>query len=121
MKVRWTADSLRLRITPTELESLRGGTSVHEQAKFPGGWMVSLGRADATVLRSGRAGQIELALGPHDFAALDQPDSEGVYPLVDGTRCVVEKDFPCVHPRPSEALETSETFPAPPGFADRKA
>ncbi|MFM7320496.1 MAG: DUF7009 family protein [Armatimonadota bacterium] len=121
MKVRWTADSIRLRITPTELEALRGGNAVAERAAFPCGWTMVLGRAAATDLVSSTPGALHLMLGHDDFAALDQPDSEGVYPVAGGTRCLVEKDFPCVHPRPSAALETSETFPAPPGFADRKA
>jgi hypothetical protein len=36
-------------------------------------------------------------------------------------RYYIEKDFPCLHPRPAEASEsTTETFEAPSDFAQRK-
>jgi hypothetical protein len=44
------------------------------------------------------------------------------YPETPPIRYFVEKDFPCVHPRPVDAMgEPSETFAPPPGFGVRKA
>ena len=43
-------------------------------------------------------------------------------PFQGGFRYFIEKDFPCAHPRPAEAMEApSECFAVPVGFAGRKA
>src|SRR5918994_1823200 len=54
MKVRWTGDSLRLRITPGELAALERGEPVSEGLAFPGGggWAV---RLDPAAERAGVA------------------------------------------------------------------
>jgi len=121
MKVRWTSESLRLRITPSELAALLAGDMVRQSAPFPGGWVATLAPGPATRCHSTAPGRSDIELAPEDLASLADPTSEGVYPTVGGLRLIVEKDFPCVHPRASAALEHSETFPAPEGFAERKA
>jgi len=113
--------SLRLRITPAECEQLLAGVRVSEQARFPGGWCVTVRSGPGFSLGSDQAGTVELVVDAESIATLARPEIEGIYPEINGVRVVVEKDFPCVHPRPSEAAETTETFPAPPGFAERKA
>jgi len=128
MKVRWTEDSLRLRITPSELalleKSLPVGTAL---ALAPdGGWRVELAAAEiaATVLTQD-GNTLRLTLAPGDLARLLQPDAEGVYftaDRADGIRYYVEKDFPCLHPRGVETLEpVTETFAPPPDFEERKS
>jgi len=44
MKVRWKSDSLRLRITPTELKDLHGGKQISERLNLTGGtvWEVAI-------------------------------------------------------------------------------
>ena len=37
MKVRWTQNSVRLRITPTELHAIVNGETVREELRLPGG------------------------------------------------------------------------------------
>ena len=63
-----------------------------------------------------------LALSAADRARLAAPDAEGVYfQSPGGLRYVIEKDFPCVHPRGAEAREpVTETFQPPPDFERRK-
>jgi hypothetical protein len=122
MKIRWTHQSLRLRITPPELEALRRGESVRETSGFPGNWSVTLEcRAVSGLFPGETPGSVAVALSPVQLVELARPDAEGVYLSADAYRYYIEKDFPCLHPRASEASElATETFPAPRDFAQRK-
>jgi hypothetical protein len=122
MKIRWTHQSLRLRITPPELEALRRGESVQETSGFPGGWSVTLECRAAPGLFPGETpGSVAVALSPVQLMELARPDAEGVYLGADAYRYYIEKDFPCLHPRAIEATEpATETFLAPPNFAQKK-
>ena len=123
MKVRWNRSSLRLRITPSEMETVIAGASVAESLALPGGsgWRVTLNAGTETVLGATADG-VTVSLSAADRDILASPAAEGVYlqsPY--GLRYYVEKDFPCAHPRAAEALEpTAQTFEAPPGFEQRK-
>ncbi len=121
MKVRWMEESLRLRITPGELEALQSGETSTEAAAFPGGWRVTLKHGTESTLSTTSPGIVALTLAPEAIAELSQPETEGVYLHKDIYRFLVEKDFPCVHPRPAEASEPqTETFAPPTGFSERK-
>jgi len=126
MKIRWRRGSLRLRIAPSELEAIGRGEPVREELAFPGGaaWAAAIvpGAASTAIDLVGH--EARLSLSRADAARLAAPDVEGVYfeaaaasgPL----RFFVEKDFPCLHPRPSGAVEApEETFDAPSDFASR--
>lgn len=119
MKARWRSESLRLRITPAELAALLAGEGVEEEASFPGGWRVRIEPGPVAGLSSPTPGTVVVALGPADRAALSDPATEGVYFRDGAFAYFVEKDFPCIHPRPKEAQESTETFAPPEGFADR--
>lgn len=121
MKVRWMQSSLRLRITPTELDALQSGEAMVERAAFPGGWSITLQQGDESTLLSNAPGIVTLTLDAPSLAELSQPEAEGVYLTREDIKFFVEKDFPCVHPRPSAAEESSETFAPPAGFEERKA
>jgi hypothetical protein len=117
MKVRWTNTSLRLRITPAELELLRGRQPVIA-AMSVGPWEVLLeaGPEESQLLT--RGAQVRVRLSSTDLAALLEPTAEGVYMVQGDFKYYVEKDFPCEHPRPNElalapALEVAQTFPRP--------
>jgi hypothetical protein len=129
MKVRWTGESVRFRITPTELATLERGEPIHAALELPGGGWSATVQPDPngeTRLVGVRVGTVALHLSPADVARLADPAEEGVYfhgPRADnpdGLRYYIEKDFPCAHPRPIEAEEHSETFTPPPGFEERK-
>lgn len=122
MKIRWTRGSVRFRITPTELESLQRGEAVEECLSLPGGpaWRATIAPAPSPASRlSGDSGALSLSLAAADLARLGDPSAEGVYFAEGDLRYFIEKDFPCVHPRPVEVQETTETFAPPAGFADR--
>ena len=125
MKVRWTRESLRLRITPSELAALRRGEAISEGLVFPGaggGWTV---RLDPTAAETGVAwveGVVRVGVVPADIRRLAEPGAEGIYPHTPELRLLVEKDFPCAHPHATEAMEpTTERFAPSPAFLERKA
>ena len=124
MKVRWNRSSIRLRLTPSELATLLQGETITETLEFPGGasWSVQLAADDTTGLTS-NGNSARLHLSPDDRQRLAAPEAEGIYfQTEDGLRYLVEKDFPCAHPRPAEASEpVTETFTPPEGFEERKA
>ncbi len=123
MKVRWSRDSLRLRITPSELAIITRGDEVGQELRVPGGacWRVAVASGAQTGLLS-QDQAVQVVLSQADRERLAQPEAEGVYfQTPDGLRYYVEKDFPCAHPRVAEALEpATETFDAPQGFEERK-
>jgi len=123
MKVRWTGDSLRLRITPGELAALERGEPVSEGLAFPGGGGCAA-RLDPAAKRAGVAwaeGVARVGLTDEDVRRLAAPEAEGVYPHTPELRLLVEKDFPCAHPHAPEAREpATERFPPTPAFLDRK-
>ena len=123
MKVRWNSSSVRLRITPTELESMVKGGTVREELALPGGgrWVVQVRPAEGQTALTSEGDVLTLALSRPDAERLAAPDAEGVYFHEAGLRYLIEKDFPCVHPRASHAEESpTETFAPPEGFEARK-
>ncbi len=126
MKVRWTQSSVRLRITPTELDSIETGIPVGEELRLPGGgcWTAQILRSGGKTSLTSDGLALTLALSEADAARLSAPDAEGVYFQQDGEmplRYLIEKDFPCVLPRASHAEEPpTETFAPPSDFEERK-
>ena|SRR3569833_2962718 len=123
MKVRWTNGSIRFRITPTELRDLQLGRAVSTVlAILNHSWTATLAPgADRTAIELS-GGDLVLSMTVAEVGRLAEPEREGVYyayaspPL----KYFVEKDFPCIHPKPEEAKDISvETFAAPAGFAER--
>jgi hypothetical protein len=126
MKVRWTQESLRLRITPPELDALMRGEPVRIALTVPGGlsWRVALlPTPEMTRLTCGDD-ELRFYLAFADCERLALPSTEGVYFKTEtdpSLRYFVEKDFPCAHPRLVDALEAQpETFASTPEFEARK-
>jgi hypothetical protein len=126
MKIRWTKQSVRFRITPSELAALERGKSVSETLQLPSGiaWCAVITPAADETSLDFKSGTLNLSLSKADLQQLCIAENEGVYfqeqdePAL---RYFIEKDFPCVHPRAADALEpTTETFIAPAGFEERK-
>ena len=122
MKIRWTSGSIRLRITPTEMEALQHGDMVQETLILPdGAWSVHIvpNRPETTLVMEN--GALSLLLSRAEGVRLAEPEVEGVYFQAGDIRYYLEKDFPCTHPRPSEALELpGETFIPSKAFLARK-
>ena len=127
MKIRWTKNSVRLRITPRELESLRKHERVSEEISWGNGyWEASISVGQNTDLWFEKM-MLQITISPADVENLAAPQNEGIYfsthagPEGEAIRYFIEKDFPCAHPRAGEAEEIpTETFEPPPGFEERK-
>jgi hypothetical protein len=125
MKIRWKQDSLRLRITPTELKDLLGGEQICERLDLSDGpvWEVAIfptSEEETSIRNFGPV--VHLLLSREDQMKLAYSEVQGVYFTTNRSgsgliRYFIEKDFPCIHPRAADALEgSSETFAPPPGF-----
>lgn len=122
MKVRWTGESLRLRITPAELAALLDGRDVREGLALPGGrWDVRLAPGGSALAARSDGPVVHVEVPKADLARLVDDDCEGVYRHDAGLRLMVEKDFPCAHPHAPEALEPeTERFAPTRAFLGRK-
>jgi hypothetical protein len=127
MKVRWTDESLRLRITPTELAALVVGEPLRATLAIPGGaeWSVVVRpNARSAALRASD-GVMEVCLTTDDVWRLTDGDAEGIYFTTGrgegAVRYFVEKDFPCAHPHAAEAREPeTERFAPTEAYLRRK-
>jgi Family of unknown function (DUF7009) len=81
MKVRWTKVSLRLRITPGELEALEAGEPVVERLQFGEGqgWETAIIPSDATTDLACVGDTVQITLSLADCCRLSNPEVEGIY------------------------------------------
>lgn len=115
MKLRISGDSLRLRLTRTEVESLRNEgiveCAIRFSAKSSLRYLVA-SSPDASGVRVNYDGDSIRVLMPQALAAAwadgDEVTIEGTDS--DGVRILVEKDFQCLH-RPGE--RDPEAYPNP--------
>jgi hypothetical protein len=121
MKVRWKQGSLRLRITPTELKDLLNGSEISERFDLPGRmiWKVAVTPNAKETSLENTGSVVHFLLSGEDQDKLALPETQGVYFTThqsddDFVSYFIEKDFPCLHPRPTGTLEgLSETFTPP--------
>ncbi|MBV9470020.1 MAG: hypothetical protein JOZ57_12340 [Abitibacteriaceae bacterium] len=124
--MRWTHNSLRLRISPSELAQLQQGEIVTETLMLSpdGSWSAIIQPDSALTNLILAAGTLRFLLAPSDLERLSVPETEGVYFTTASeppVRYFIEKDFPCIHPRADGAQEpATETFAPPADFAQRK-
>src|SRR5579871_4043936 len=127
MKIRWTQGNVRFRITPSELAALEQGEALQEVLGVgeTASWSAEIVPQSAATGIYMLPGRVRVTLSAVDGLRLAAPDVEGVYFQQQGEpglRYYIEKDFPCAHPRATEANEPpTETFEAPAGFEARKS
>ena len=128
MKVRWTENSIRLRITPSELEALENNQIVREAVKLAGGsWTARILPGCAHTDFGLVDGDLLVYLSTADLNGLSAPQEEGVYFTSEaagnqGISVCIEKDFPCAHPRQSAVPEpASECFSPTENYLKRQS
>ena len=112
MKIRWNKNSVRLRITPSELAALQRDKNISETLEFGNGyWGATVAVGDKTHFWLEKM-MLQISLSEADLQRLVAPDTEGVYFVTGGPpeapepiKYFIEKDFPCAHPRAGEAQE----------------
>jgi hypothetical protein len=118
VKLRIVDDSLRLRLTRSEVASIECGSAVEARTHFPGGtaltYVLEVAHVDriSATLDATRICVLlprEVAL---PWAAGNDVSLHGEQPLEHGVfRILVEKDFTCVEPRAGE--DQSDLYPNP--------
>jgi hypothetical protein len=121
MKIRIKGNTLRLRLTQTEVENVNAGQVVEENVPFGKGqptfsYAVSPESETDKILVSYLDNTIRSVLPQkqaHQWAITDQVSLEENIEWEDGTtlQILVEKDFQCLHKRPAE--DEGDNFPNP--------
>lgn len=118
MKLRIRGDSLRLRLTQTEVTKLVEAGRIEESTAFAGGGRFSYAVVfgGSTVSAKLGSGGVEVVIPPdvaRAWAASDAVGIEAAEPAGDGRtlRIAIEKDFACLKPREDE--DDSDAFPHP--------
>ena len=117
MKIRIRENTLRIRITQSELEKLGKGMSVKSSIHFPNGTLFSYGlqvgeMTNTTILFENNV--IHISLGKLDIETILEDTSVGIQSIhstkAGALDLLIEKDFTCLHPRD---IEDADTFPNP--------
>ncbi|MEM7077933.1 MAG: hypothetical protein AAF513_04800 [Pseudomonadota bacterium] len=120
MKLRTRGDTLRLRLTRTEVAALEGGATIAECTRFPDGnslrYALVPGSRRHAELAAGEGGLEILIHVPHAeaqaWAGSDEVGFSGREPFTVGPlQVLIEKDFTCITPREGE--EETDTYPNP--------
>lgn len=117
MKIRIRENTLRIRITQTELKELSVGEALFSTTHFPGGSQMSYGilpsqeETTQVVMADQR---ISIHLGVLDHQTMMDESTVGVQSIHQTSdrplELLIEKDFSCLHPRSGE---DADTFPNP--------
>ena len=114
MKLRIQGDSLRLRLTQSEVASLHSGGRVDCAVRFPAGRALGYSvrsSPDATAISVSYLGDSICVLLPHGAVAAWAESNEVTIEGADaGVRILVEKDFQCLH---QSTDATPGAFPNP--------
>jgi hypothetical protein len=117
MKLRLRGDSIRLRLTQSEVRSIGDGTPVEETTSFAAGqaftYALTHGHKVGATFTGGRLEVSVPAEIARRWATSDEIGIEGEQDAGDGRvlRIMVEKDFACLKPREGE--DQGDAFPHP--------
>jgi hypothetical protein len=119
MKLRIQGNSVRVRVTQTEVRQLAAHHPIEQATEFPGSSKLITRlecQPPTNALAATFADGVLIARLPSElvrvWAETDQVGIEACQPLPGGKslHILIEKDFDCLHPRPQENVDT---FPNP--------
>ena len=121
MKLRIRGNTLRLRLSRNEVDSVAQGKEVVESTSFPGGgklqYLLKQTPSDTTVVKTNEGDDSCINVLVDENRAKQWAKSEevglfGAKPLVLGSlELLIEKDFACLNPR--DTGDDSDSFPNP--------
>ena len=121
MKLRIRGNTLRLRLSRNEVDSVAQGKEVEESTSFPEGgklqYVLKQTPSDTTVVKINEGDDSCINVLVDENKAKQWAKSEevglfGTEPLVLGSlELLIEKDFACLNPR--DGVEDSDSFPNP--------
>lgn len=125
MKLRLRQDSVRLRLTRSEVQRLAGGQSVEESVAFAPGdvstlrYLVRSAAAISRGVATFHDGCVAVELPASQVTSWATGTDEGIYfDTAWGLKVAVEKDFKCLDPRTEE--DESDAFDHPGGASHCK-
>jgi hypothetical protein len=114
VKIRIKGNSIRFRLTQTEMGQLAAGLALRDAVEFsPSARLVWLlePASVAAIESSFDDATVSVRLPQSDVAAWSSSDNEGMYGTCGTLQIAVEKDFACQHRTGSP--EESDAFPRP--------
>ena len=121
MKLRIRGNTLRLRLSRNEVDSVAQGKEVEESTSFPEGgklqYVLKQTPSDTTVVKinEGDDSCINILVDENKAKQWAKSEEVGLFgsePLVLGSlELLIEKDFACLNPR--DGVEDSDSFPNP--------
>ncbi|MGZ3651319.1 MAG: DUF7009 family protein [Bdellovibrionota bacterium] len=117
MKLRIRGDSIRLRLTRTEVAAVAQGQIVQEFTSFPGGirfaYCLEPQPLAAGIEASFRDGRIAVTVPLAQAIAWAEGESVALQNSAEELSILIEKDFACLKPRAFEKEDESDMFPNP--------
>ena len=121
MKLRIRGNTLRLRLSRSEVDLVGQGKEVEESTSFPGGgklqYVLRQSSSKTSVVKTNEGDRSCINVIVDQYKAKEWAKSEevglfGAEPLVLGSlELLIEKDFACLNPR--EGSEDSDRYPTP--------
>ena len=115
MKIRLFGDSIRLRLTQVEVETLSKGGVIESVIPFPGEAMAcAVQPSEGPLEVRHSAGRIMVSMpSTEETRRWASSEEEGLYGSVGPLRIAIEKDYNCIH-KP-DSPDNAGTFPNPLG------
>ena len=114
MKIRLFGESIRLRLTQVEVETLSKGGAVESIVPFPGEALAcEVQPFEGPLQVRHSAGRIMVSTPAAETARWASSEEEGLYGSVGALRIAIEKDYNCIH-KPASP-DNAGTFPNPLG------
>jgi hypothetical protein len=112
MKLRIRGNSIRFRLTQSEVEKVKETGLVEEETDFPNGqnfvYLIKVADNFSTEFVGGKMSVLVPTEIANNWANSDQV---GIYETINNLQIVIEKDFNCLTPRAGD--EDKDTFPHP--------
>lgn len=112
MKLRIRGNSIRLRLTQSEVEKIKNAGFVEEKTEFPNGQNLIYSISVSDKLSADfSGGKMEISISKETSENWVDSEEVGIYETVGNLQISIEKDFKCLTPRKGE--EDTDTFPHP--------
>lgn len=115
MKLRIRENTLRFRLTKSEVEKIKNEGLVEEQTDFAEGnelvYAISVSAESESLKASFIDGRIEVVIPQRVALNWTETAEVGIYETSGKLKVVIEKDFTCLTPRTGD--EDRDTFPHP--------
>lgn len=103
MKLRINGNSIRLRLTPQEVESLSAGEKISAHTMLLNGLFSYELKAESTWHAEVIGSNISISIPQAETSGWAENDKVGFeHHFENGLLVMIEKDFQCLHPRPHE-------------------